>query len=372
MDFDFNSDQDMIIKSVAEFLKKECPYETVKDIEDSEEGYDKKMWKKMAQQLELQGIYFPEEFGGFEDDFLTLCLIMYEIGKMTFPSPYFSTVIQCGILVMEGGDKKQKKDILTKIIKGKLIMALAQYEEDASLDPEFIQMPATASGDEYTLNGTKLFVGDANIADKIISAARTDEGITLFIVDKKTDGITITKRNSIAKDNTCDVEFKDVKVSKDNILGKPGQGEELLNSMLEKATVAKCAEMLGGCEAAILMTAEYAKGRVQYKTPIAAFQSIQHYMANMKLGYDTCINYLYKIAWMIDEGVECSRDVSALKSRLNEVYNFIGDRGVQIHGGIGTTREFNIGLFYRRAKAFEFMMGDSEYHNEKIAQSLGL
>ncbi len=371
MDFDFTSDQEMLRKSVAEFLKKECPYETVKDIEDSAEGYDAKLWKKMAK-LEWMGVYFPEEYGGFEDPLMSLLIIMQEMGRMAYPSPFFSTVVQCGILAMEGGDKKQKKDILTKIIKGKLIMSLAQYEETADLDPSEIQLPATASGDGYVLNGTKMFVGDANIANKIIVAARTDEGVTLFIVDAKAEGITIKKRRSIAMDNTCDVILKDVSVSKDDILGKPGQGEALLNSMTQKATVAKCAEMLGGCEAAILMTAEYARGRVQYKTPIAAFQAIQHFLANMKLGFDSCVNYFYKIAWMIDEGIECSRDVSALKARLNEQYNFIGDRGVQIHGGIGTTREFNIGLFYRRAKAFEFMMGDSGYHYEKVAQSLGL
>ncbi len=371
MDFDFTSDQEMLRKSVAEFLKKECPYETVKDIEDSEGGYDPKLWKKMAK-LEWMGICFPEEYGGFEDPFLSLCIIMEEIGKMAFPSPFFSTVVQCGTLIMEGGDKKQKKDLLTKIIKGKLIMSLAQYEADVSYLPSEINMPVASSGDDYILNGTKMFAGDANIADKIIAAARTDEGVTLFLVDAKADGLTITKKHSIAKDNTCDVVFNDVKVSKDDIIGKPGQGEELLNNMTPKATVAKCAEMLGGCEASILMTAEYARGRVQYKTPIAAFQAIQHFLTNMKLGYDTCINYFYKISWMIDEDIECSKDISALKARLNEQYNFIGDRGVQIHGGIGTTREFNIGLFFRRAKAFEFMMGDSSYHYEKVAQALGM
>ncbi len=371
MDFDFTSDQEMLRKSVAEFLKKECPYERVKEIEDTEEGYDPKLWKKMAR-LEWMGIYFPEEYGGFEDPLMNLCLIMEEMGKMAYVSPYFSTVVQCGILVMEGGNKKQKKDILSKIIKGKLIMALARYEEDASHDPSFIQMPATVSGDGYTLNGTKLFVGDANIADKIIVAARTDKGVTLFLVDAKAEGITIKKRKSIAKDNTCDVILNNVTVSKDDMLGKPGQGEALLNSMTQKATVAKVAEMIGGCEAAILMTAEYAKGRVQYKTPIAAFQAIQHFMSDMKLGYDSCLNFYYKVAWMVDEGVECSKDISALKGRMNEVYNFIGDRGVQIHGGIGTTREFNIALFFRRAKAFEFMMGDSDYHYEKVAEALGM
>lgn len=371
MDFNFSPDQEMLRKSVAEFLKKESAYEAVKDIEESKEGYDPKLWKKMAG-LEWMGIHFPEAYGGFGDPFLSLCIIMEEMGKMAFPSPFFSTVIQCGILINEGGNEKQKQDLLTKIIKGRLILSLARYESDADLDPSMIRMQAHTSGDDYILNGTKMFAGDANVADKIIVAARTDEGVTLFIVDADAKGVTVKKRHTIAKDNTCDVIFNAVNVSQKDIIGKPGQGDVLLDSMERKATVAKCAEMLGGCETAMLMTAEYARGRIQFKTPIAAFQSIQHYMADMKLGYDACINYFYKVAWMIEEGIECTKDVSALKARLNEVYNTIGTLGVQIHGGIGTTREFNIALFFRRAKAFEFMMGDSQYHYEQVAQALGL
>jgi len=371
MDFDFTTEQDMLRKSVAEFLKKECPSDVVKEIEDSDEGYSAKLWKKMAQ-LEWMGIHFPEECEGFGDPFMDLLIIVEEMGKAAFPSPFFSTVVLCGLTIMEGGSDKQKKDLLSKIAKGKLIMALAQYEEDASYLPSEVQMPATATGDNYILSGKKMFVMDANIAEKLIVAARTGEGISLFLVNGDDPGITIRKMPTIGKDNTCEVVFDNVSVSKDDMIGEPGQGEEILNRVLEKATVAKCAEMLGGCQTAIEMSADYARNRVQYGVPIGAQQSIQHYLADMQIAYDTSINLFYKVAWMIDEGMDFLTDASALKGRLNEMYNFVADRAVQIHGGVGTTREFDIGLYFRRAKAFELMLGDSQYHYERVAQGLGL
>jgi len=137
-------------------------------------------------------------------------------------------------------------------------------------------------------------------------------------------------------------------------------------------TVAKCAEMVGGCKVSIDMTADYSKEREQYGKPIGGYQAIQHYLANMLLAYDTSFNYLYKVVWMIDEGMNCVKEASALKSQVNEKYKFVTERGVQIHGGVGTSREFDIGLFYRRAKASEYMMGDTIYHRENVARELGM
>ncbi len=371
MDFDFTTEQDMLCKSVAEFLKKECPFDVVKEIEDSDEGYSAKLWKKMAQ-LEWMGIHFPEEYGGFGDPFITLMIILEEMGKTAYPSPFFSTVVLCGLTIMEAGSEKQKKDLLTKITMGKLIMALAHYEEHAGYMPSQVEMPAALEGDNYILSGKKMFVMDANIAQKLIVAARTQESVSLFLINSDEPGITVRKLPTIGKDNNCEVVFDNVTVSKDDMIGKPGQGEEVLDIVLQKATVAKCAEMLGGCHAAVEMTAEYARNRVQFGVPIGAQQSIQHYMADMQIAYDSCINLFYKAAWMVDEGEDFSTDASALKGRLNEMNNFIADYAVQIHGGVGTTREFNIGLFFRRAKASELMFGDSQYHYERVAQGMGL
>jgi alkylation response protein AidB-like acyl-CoA dehydrogenase len=372
MNLDFTSEQDLLRKSVAEFLTKECPFEKVRDIEDSEAGYDKKQWKKMAE-LGWMEVFFPEEYGGYADPFMDMMIIMEEMGKTTFPSPFFSTVIQCGLTILEGGSEGQKKALLSKIAQGKLIMGLAQYEEEASYNETGINMPAVADGDQYVLNGTKMFVMEANIADKLIVAARVaDAGVTLFLVDAKASGIACTKMPTIGMDNCCEVIFTDVTVSKDDLIGEPGKGWKILEKMFPKAIIGKSAEMVGGCRAVIDMTAEYAKQRVQYGKPIGGFQAIQHYMANMLLGYDTTSNYLYKVCWMAEEGLDVTKEVHALKAQANEQFKFISERGVQIHGGVGTSREFDVGLFYRRAKAYEYILGDSGHHWEKLAVELGM
>ena len=371
MELDFNQEQEMLRKSVAEFLAKECPFDEVKELEDSENGYSPGLWKKMAE-LGWMEACFPEEYGGYGESFFDIIIIQEEIGKKAFPSPFFSTVVLCGQTILTGGSEAQKKDLLGKIATGKLIMALAQQEADASYDPADINMPAELSGDQYVLNGTKMFVQNANVADKLIVAARTSDGVTLFLVDAKDPGITCTKFDTIGKDNICQVDFKDVKVSKDDLIGAPGKGAEILEKMSQKAVVAKCAEMLGGAQESIDMTNAYAKQRVQYDTPIGGFQIIQHYLADMKIAYETCLNYMYKVAWMVDEGLVTMLETSALKAEVSTKYKFITEKSVQIHGGIGTTREFNIGLFYRRAKAFEYVLGDADYHTERVAQAAGL
>ncbi len=370
MNLDYTKEQELLRKSVAEFLAKECSFDHVKELEDSEQGYSPKIWKKMAQ-LGWMELYFPEEYGGLGDPFEDVTIILEEMGKKAFPSPFFSTVILCGMILLEGASAKQKKALLPKIASGKLIMALAQYESEGSYLPEGINMPAQLSGSHYVLNGTKMFVQDANVADKLIVAARDDkQGISLFLVDAGSSGINCKKISTIGKDNTCVLEFTDVKVPPEDLIGKPGEGWEILEKMSKKAVVAKCAEMLGGCSESIEMTTAYAKQREQYSTPIGGFQAIQHYLADMKIAFDTSLYFLQKVVWMIDSGHDTTMEGSVLKAQANEQYKFITERAVQIHGGIGTTREFNIGLFYRRAKAFEYVLGDTDYHYDKVAQAM--
>jgi alkylation response protein AidB-like acyl-CoA dehydrogenase len=232
-------------------------------------------------------------------------------------------------------------------------------------------MKASLEGDQYVLNGTKMFVMDANVADQLLVAAHAaEQGISLFLVDAKDPGIACTKMPTIGMDNCCEVVFKDVKVPKSDVLGEPGKGWQALEAMAAKAIVAKCAEMVGGSKACIDMTAEYAKERVQYGKPIGGYQAIQHFMADMLVAYDTSSGYLYKVAWMADAGLDFTTEASLLKSSMNQNYEFVSERACHIHGGIGTTREADIGLFFRRAKAFTYILGDSEYHDEKVAQAI--
>jgi len=371
MDFNFSREQEMLRKSAAEFLKKEYPFETVKELEDSKEGYSSRAWKKAAK-LEWMGICFPEEYGGLGSPFSDLLIILEEMGKQAVPGPFFSTVVECGLLIMEGGTEDQKSNLLEQIAMGKLIMSLARYEANADYDVESISVVAEPHEKGICLNGTKLFANDANIANKLIVLAMAESGPTCFIVDSNIEGIQISKMPSIAHENSCEVVFENVVISLENQLGETGKGRELFDRIFQKMVIAKCAEMIGGCATALEITADYAKTRVQYGAPIGANQAIQHYLADMKLNYDACINFFYTTAWKIDQAEDASKEVSALKAMLNQSYNFITDRAVQIFGGVGTTREFNIGHFFQHAKASELTLGDTEYHYERVAQALGL
>lgn len=370
MNLDFSSEQIILRESAAKFFANECNYEKVKHIEETEKGYSPELWQKIAE-LGWTGMLFPESYGGFGGTFVDLVIILEEIGKACFPSPFFSSVVQCGLLILEGCTEEQKKDLLSRIADGSLIMALAQYEAETDFSYESITMKAEPKGDGYVLNGTKLFVMDANIANKLIVAAKAGSaGLSLFLIDTDNPGVTINKLPIVSLENACEVVFKDVKVAKADMIGTPGTGAALLDKMYDKAEVAKAAEMSGGCQVAINITAKYAREREQYGNPIGGYQAIQHFMANMLIASDTCNNYLYRVACMIDEGEDYTRDASALKAIANEAYRFVTERAVKIHGAIGTTREADIALFYRRAHPFSMMCGSTSYHYEKVAQSL--
>jgi alkylation response protein AidB-like acyl-CoA dehydrogenase len=352
------------------FLKKECPYETVKELEESDEGYSPQTWKKMAD-LGWLGLGLPEAYGGDGGPFVDLVIFQEEVGRTLFPSPFFSTVVQCGQLILEAGTEEQKQELLPEIIDGNLIMALAQYEDNGSYLIEDISMKAEPEGDYFLLNGTKMFVMDANIAHKLITVTRSEYGkVTLFLVDTDNPNLAVTKLPAIGKDNICEVSFDKVRVTGQDVLGSPGQGLGPLETVSAKAAVAKAAEMIGGCRACIDMTADYAKQRHQYGKPIGGYQVIQHYMANMLLEYDSGHSYLYRTACKVDEGETFATDASGLKACANEGLKFISERSVQIHGGIGTTREGNVALYYRKAKSYEYQCGDTDLHYENIMANL--
>jgi len=377
MNLDFNEDQEILRSSAKNFAEKECPKDMVRKIEESDDGYSPDIWKKMAE-LGWMGIAFPEEYGGYGGDFMNLIVLMEEMGRNILPSPFFSTVVLCGLTILEGGTEEQKKEYLLKIISGEIIMTLALYEPNASYNASGITVTAVSKDDGYVINGTKLFVTDANIADTLLVVARTDdtdnpeEGVTILLADSKTTGISCSKMPTIGSDNMCELVFDNVEIPKGNVLGEVGKGWSTLKRSSEKAIMAKCAEMLGGTEASLDMTNAYAKERVQYRMPIAKFQVIQHYLANMWIKVDTSKNILYEASWMVGQDIPCSQKVFAAKSWINEAYKFVTERGIQIHGAVGTTREGDIGLYYRRAKAAELILGDTNHHLEKIAQELGL
>ena len=377
MDFGFTEEQEMLRTSARDFLTTECPTDLVKEMAEDDQGYKPDMWAKMAE-LGWMGLAFPEEYEGMGMTFLDLAVLLEETGRAVLPGPFFSSVVEAGFAVLEAGSEEQKKEILARISTGEAIATLAVTEPSASYEPSAITVTAKAEGDGYVINGTKLFVDNAHIADYIIVAARTkeggkpEEGITLFVVEGKAPGITTTLLKTISGSKQCEVIFDKVKVPKSSVLGDVDKGWAAVEKVIEKAAVAKCAEMVGGAQAALDMSVAYAKERVQFGKPIGAFQAIQHHCANMLIDVDSSRFLTYQAAWKVSEGMEATMEVSMAKAWVNEAYRRVTQLGHQIHGGIGFCMDHDMPLYFKAAKTGESLFGTSDWHREKVAQELGL
>lgn len=377
MDLGLNEEQEMLKTSARDFLQKECPKQLVKQLDESDAGYSPELWRKMAE-LGWMGLIFPEKYGGSGGSFLDLIVLLEEMGYNILPGPFFSTVVLCGLTILASGTEEQKRELLPKIANGEMILALALTEPSASYDAASIKAKATAHNDDYIINGTKLFVLDANVADCILCVARTKEtknpedGLTIFLVDAKSPGIKCTLLKTLARDKQCEIVLDNVTLPKKNILGKLDQGWPIVKDILQKATAAKCAEMVGGAQAALEMTVKYAKERVQFNRPIGSFQAIQHYCANMVTDVDGARFITYKAAWELSEGLPATKDVAVAKAWTSEAYGRVTLLAHQIFGAIGFTMDHDIHLYYRRAKAGEIMFGDGDFQRAIVASELGL
>ncbi len=377
MDFGFTEEQEMLRTSARDFLTTECPTDLVKEMAEDEQGYKPDMWAKMAE-LGWMGLAFPEQYDGMGMTFLDLAVLLEETGRAVLPGPFFSSVVEAGFAVLEAGSEEQKKEILSRIATGEAIATLAVTEPSASYEPSAIAVTAKAEGDGYVIDGTKLFVENAHIADYIIVAARTkkggkpEQGITLFVVEGKAPGISTTLLKTISGSKQCEVIFDKVKAPKSSVLGKVDQGWAAVEKVIEKAAVAKCAEMVGGAQAALDMSVAYAKERVQFGKPIGAFQAIQHHCANMLIDVDSSRFLTYQAAWKVSEGMEATMEVSMAKAWVNEAYRRVTQLGHQIHGGIGFCMDHDMPLYFKAAKTGESLFGTSDWHREKVAQELGL
>ena len=343
MDLALTEEQEMLRTAGRDFLTEKFPKTVVKEIEESETGYSPEIWREMAG-LGWIGLAFPDKYGGADMSFLDLAVLLEEMGRACLPGPYFSTVILGGLPILDIGNEEQKQEYLPKIANGDLIFTLALTESNARYDAAAITVEAIADKDGYILNGTKLFVPDAQVADYMLVVARTDkkakpeDGITIFIVDAKSPGISSTVLKTIANDKLCEVVFDQVKVPKKNILGQLNQGWSGVQKIIERAAVAKCCEMVGCIQQALDMTVSYAKERVQYDRPIGSFQVIQHYCVDMFTDVEGARLSAYQAAWMVSEGLPCTEEVAIAKAWASQASQRVLALAHQVHGAIGYHR----------------------------------
>ncbi len=376
MDLRFTEAQEILRKMARDFLGTECPKTLVRELEQSDKGYSPGLWKKMAE-LGWMGLIIPEEYEGMGYTFQDLTVLMEEIGRNILPGPLVSTITST-FPILETGTEEQKKEFLPKIARGELILTTALLEADGTFNASGIAVKATPKGDDFVINGTKLFVEMAHVADYIICATRTkngaspEKGVTLFIVDSKSPGICCEVIPTMAADKQCEVRFENVAVPKKNMLGKLDEGWPIVEMLLRKGSIAKCAESIGAIQTCVEMTVAYSKERVQYDRPIGAFQALQHIMADMWTAMETSRYLVYEVAWMESERLPCTKEASMAKAYVNEVYKNVSKWAVRLHGGIATSYDHDIPLYYRRSKAADIAFGGTDFHRELVAQKIGL
>ncbi len=374
MDLGLNETQQMLKNSAREFLQAECPDTYVRAMEEDERGYTTEMWQKIAEQGWL-GLIFPEQYGGVGLSFLDLSVLLEETGRALLPGPLFSTIVMGGMAIMDAGSEAQKQELLPQIGEGQLIVTLALTEPSARWDAAGVETTATQSGEGWTLNGTKLFVPNAHVADTYVVAARTGEGerdITLFLVPSDAAGVSQTLLKTIASDRQSEVVLDNVSLPASAALGDVNKGWDTIEKALAWGAVGKCAEMVGGAEQVLDMTVEYAKQRTQFGRPIGSFQAIQHHCANMATDVEGSRYITYQAAWLLSEGEAAAQEVAMAKAWVSDAYRRICALGHQCHGAIGFTKEHNMQLYSRRAKAAELAFGDTDYHLETVADGIGL
>jgi len=377
MDFTFSEEQEMLRTAARDFLAEKCPKTLVKEWQESEKGYSSELWQEMAG-LGWMGLLFPEKYGGAGMSFLDLAVLLEEMGRACLPAPFFSSVILGGLPILDAGSEEQKQTYLPKIAGGELIFTLALTEPSARYEANSIMTMAEAHEDEYVISGTKLFVPDAHIADYMLVLAKTDtkaepeEGMTIFIVDAKSSEIGCTLLKTIAGDKLCKVDFDRVRVPQQDILGQLNQGWSEVEKMIQRAAVAKCCELVGAAQQVLEMTLDYAKTRMQFDRPIGSFQAIQHHCANMAIDVEGSRSITYQAAWMLSEGLPCTKEVAMAKAWTANAYRRITALSHQIHGAIAFTTDHDLHLFTKRAKAGEVIFGDISFYQEKVAQEIGL
>lgn len=374
MDLGLTEAQQMLRNSAREFLEKECPHTYVRAMEEDQRGYTPEMWRKLAEQGWL-GLIFPEQHGGIGLGFLDLAILLEEMGRALLPGPFFSTVVLAGMPILDAGSEAQKREFLPRIAEGQLVMTLALTEPSARWDAAGIEATASPSGDGYVINGTKLFVPNAHVSDYMVVAARTGratEDVTLFIVPGRASGVSQALLKTIASDRQSEVVFNNVRVPASAVLGEVNGGWATIRKVLQWGAVGKCAEMLGGAQKVLEMTVEYAKQRVQFGRPIGSFQAIQHHCANMATDVEGSRYITYQAAWRLSEGLPAEREVALAKAWVSDAYRRVCALGHQCHGAIGFTREHNMQLYSRRAKAAELAFGDADLHREAVASAIGL
>ena len=372
MHFGLTETQQTIKNSAREFFSAECPMAEVRRLMETDTAFDAALWSKFAQQG-WTGIIFPETYDGFGLGLIEMVAALEEMGRALVPGPFISTVLLAGTALDRAGSEEQKQKYLGAICRGEAKSTLALLERSASWDLDAVKLEARRqTGGGLLLQGEKLFVGDAAIADFLLVAARLEGELALFIVPSQTHGMekSVTPGVDLTR-RLYRVSFDHTPVLAENLLARGEKARQTVEAALDVASMGVVAEMVGGMQRLVDQTVEYAKTRKQFGKPIGTFQAVQHQCVDMLVLLEGSRSAAYYAAWALNENAPDARAaVSVAKAYASDSYREAGNKSIQVQGGMGFTWENDAHLYYRRAKASEIAFGDATYHRERIARTL--
>ncbi len=363
-----NEEQNMLKDAAKDFCTNSTPISQLRGLRDgaSESGFDTDTWQQMVD-LGWAGITIPEDFGGLGFGYLGMGVVMEECGRTLTASPLLSTAVLGAGAIIHGGSDELKGDLLPQVAGGELLLALA-VEETPHHNPYGATTTAEKSGDGYKVTGSKKFVLDGHVANKIVVVARTSgnagdrDGLTLVLVDSGA-GVNVTRTIMADSRNAANIEFSG---AQGVLLGEEGKGADVLDKVLDAGRILLSAEMLGGVQECFERTIEYLKVREQFGVPIGSFQGLKHRAAQMFCEVELSKSVVLEALSSLDDGSEQVGELASLaKARLNDTYNLVSSEGVQMHGGIGMTDEYEIGFFMKRSRVCEHSLGNSAFHRDR-------
>jgi len=373
MNLAFSDEQEELRRSVRRFLADKSPESEVRRLMETEAGYDPDVWAQMADQLGLQAMAIPEEYGGAGFSFVELVVVLEEMGRALLCAPFFSSVVLAGSALLASDDEQAKKDLLPGIASGSLRSTLALTEGSGRWDEAGVTTSARSVGGEWVIDGSKCFVLDGHTADVVLVVARTagSPGVSLFAVDGSAAGLARTALPTM--DQTRKQARLDFAAVPARLIGSAGAAWPVVSRALDLGAVGLAAEQVGGAQRVLDMSVEYAKVRVQFGRPIGSFQAIKHRCADMLLAVESAKSAAYYAAWTAaEDNEELPVMASLAKAYCSEAYFQAAAENIQIHGGIGFTWDHPAHLFFKRAKSSELILGDPAYHRELLAQRIGI